>query len=390
MIKFLDSVNVVTGLMICIFAIPILVGIIRPLTSGTIRRSFAWLLNSLILLASAFLSVYLTKIILYGNDNFVLTILYKVFPALENAVVSKQLWVYIMFLLTILLISDGILYLLTIPIRRYAIAPMSTKISVGVNAMGSVVKRAIGGLWQLPKSIGLVLVFSILLNFYTGFFNSSFITEDANKSAPYQLVQENAIAPLLSSSAVKNIQVILDDSFTQTESENNDGNGFNLQLVKYFNGVTLEEAVKSNTEIDDMASSIVGSETDDRQKAYLIYLWICKNLKYDNSKAAKIANNPSDVDSGAIVAFATRTGVCFDFSCLYVAMCRATGLNVRFIIGSGFTGTVWGDHAWNQVYDPKENRWIDVDTTFGSSGINYFDKPHFYLDHRDGAIQGEW
>ena len=383
-----SNVNIVTVLIICIFAIPILVGVIRPLTCGRICRSFASLLNSLILLASVILSVYLTKIILSGHDNFILTTLYQVFPALEDAVVSKQIWVYIIFITVLTFMIDGLLYLLTLPIRRYAIEPMSNTISCAVNSRSGFVKRVIGGLWQLPRSIWLVLVFSILLTFYTGFFNSSFITEDANDSAPYQLVQGNVIQPLLNSGTVKDIQVIINDSFEAVEGEN-EGVGRSL-LTKYFNGVTLNEAVRSNSEIDDLAKEIVDSETDDEQKAYLIYLWICENIEYDNSKAAKIAKDSSEVSSGAVVAYTTRKGVCFDFSCLYVAMCRAVGLNVRFVIGLGFTGTTWGDHAWNQVYYPKEDRWIDVDTTFGSSGINYFDRPHFYLDHKDGVIQGEW
>ncbi len=384
-----SSINFVTALIIVIFAIPILIGIIKPLTCGRVRRSFASLLYSLILLASVILSVYLTRVILSGGENIVLTFLYKIFPTLESAVATKQLWVYMTFIIVLTLIADGLLYLLTLPLYRYAIVPMSNRISCAVNSRSGFVRRLIGGLWQVPRSIWLVLVFSILLTFYTGFFNSSFITEDAQDSAPYQLVQGNLIKPLLNSGTVKDIQVILNDSFEKNEDDNANGLG-GFPLIRYFNGVTLAEAVISNAQIDDLANEIVGTEIDDRQKAYLIYLWICGNIEYDNSKAAMIAKDPSDVESGAIVAYTTRKGVCFDFACLYVAMCRAVDVKVRFIIGIGYTGSAWGDHAWNQAYYPKEDRWIDVDTTFGSSGVNYFDRPYFYLDHEEGVIQGEW
>lgn len=387
--SILSNINIITVLIICIFAIPILVGIIWPLTSGRVHRSFASLLNNLILLVSVILSVYLTRTILAGNENFFLTSLYKVFPGLENAVANKEIWVYIIFIVVLLLIINGILYLLTLPVYRYALVPISNRISYVINSMGSFLKRVISGLWQLPKSAWLVLVFSLLLSFYTGFFNSSFITEDANNSAPYQFVQERVIQPLLNSSVIKDVQVILNDSFKADENGSNDSTR-NFKLIRYINAISLDEAVNSNSEIDYTAKEIVAAETDDKQKAYLIYLWICKNIKYDNSKAAMIAHNPSEVSSGAIVAYTTRTGVCFDFSCLYVAMCRAVGLKVRFITGLGFTGTAWGDHAWNQAYYTKEDRWINVDTTFGSSGINYFDRQYFNLDHKDGIIQCEW
>jgi transglutaminase-like putative cysteine protease len=198
------------------------------------------------------------------------------------------------------------------------------------------------------------------------------------------------IQPLLNSSAVKDIKVILNDSFKLLDNEMSDAAG-NRQLVRYFNGVTLHEAAGSHADIDAEARNIVGRETNDRQKAYLIYLWICSNLTYDNDKAEKITRHTADdISSGAIVAYTTRTGVCFDFSCLYVAMCRSVGVKVRFLTGLGYTGDTWGDHAWNQVYVAADDAWVNVDTTFGSSGINYFDRPYFYLDHKDGVVHGEW
>jgi hypothetical protein len=71
-------------------------------------------------------------------------------------------------------------------------------------------------------------------------------------------------------------------------------------------------------------------------------------------------------------------------------MCRAVNVKVRFITGLGYSGTYWGDHAWNQVYNSAKSTWINTDTTFGSSGGNYFDNPDFNVDHKDSAVQGEW
>jgi transglutaminase-like putative cysteine protease len=73
-----------------------------------------------------------------------------------------------------------------------------------------------------------------------------------------------------------------------------------------------------------------------------------------------------------------------------VAMCRAVDVKVRFVTGLGYTGAEWGDHAWNQAYDADAGEWLSVDTTFGTSGVNYFDSAHFNLDHKDSIVQGEW
>ncbi len=379
------DINIITAVIAVIFVIPILIGIVRPLTNERIHRSFASLLNNLILLASILLSIYLTRIILSDADNIVLTTVYKIFPALESAA-NAQIWVSVILTVVLALLIDGLLYLITLPVRLYAVPPLSKGISSAVKSMGGFFRRVIGGLWQLPRSVWLVLLFSILLNFYTGLFNSPVITQYANTSAPYQFVQESVIQPLQGSSVVKNVQVIFNDSFKFAENQITGES--DTQLIKYFNGVKLEDAIQSNADIDAQAQAIVGTETDEKQKAYLLYLWICQNVTYDNGKAEKLGNGTAGVSSGAVIAYTTRSGVCFDYACLYIAMCRAVDVKVRFLTGLGYTGSDWGDHAWNQV--DTQNGWINVDTTFGSSGINYFDRPHFYLDHKDAVVQGEW
>jgi len=188
---------------------------------------------------------------------------------------------------------------------------------------------------------------------------------------------------------IKDIQGLLDDSFNAAKNEIADTNGKN-RLSAYLNGMAVEEAVKSDSEIDSTAQKIAGAETDDREKAWLIYVWICRNIKYDYDKAVIIKYDPSKAISGAIETFNTRKGVCFDFSSLYVAMCRSVGLKVRLVTGYGYTGTAWVDHVWNQIYNTKNNYWINLDSTFGVSGINYFNNPYFGMDHRDGIVQGEW
>lgn len=387
--NLLSSVNLITIAFACLFFIPIIAGIIRPFSSGRVERSITSLTDNLAFLISIILSVYFTRLILSDDQNFFLRALYHIFPSLQSIISGKSIWVYIIFILIFLLIIDGILHLITLPIYRHAIVPMSRKISSGVNAMNSFSRRMIGGLWQLPKSIWIVLVFSLLLNLFTGFYGDPALARYADQSIPYRLIEENVVQPLLNTNVVKNIQVILNDSFTAAQNEPPGQTG-KIQLIKYFNGVTLDQAVKSDAEIDTTAQNVVGSEKDDKEKAYLLYKWISKNIKYDDVKAVTIAKNPSGVSSGAIVAFHARTGVCFDYATLYVAMCRAVGLKVRFITGLGYSGTEWGDHAWNQVYDSNEDIWVDVDTTFGSSGMNYFDRLNFNLDHAKAQMQEEW
>ncbi|MGL5634480.1 MAG: transglutaminase-like domain-containing protein [Sarcina sp.] len=161
-------------------------------------------------------------------------------------------------------------------------------------------------------------------------------------------------------------------------------------VIVYYNGVTLADAVKSDPAIDAKAKQITSRDTNDIEKARSIYNWVGENIKYDDAKAEEIVKNQGKgVASGAIEAFNTREGVCFDYASLYAAMAKDVGLKVRIISGEGYTGSSWGPHAWNEVYIPSENKWIPVDPTFASSG-DYFATSDFYATHKDGKIIGQW
>jgi hypothetical protein len=288
---------------------------------------------------------------------------------------------------------------------KYVIEPLTEGLYKILSPLSMPVKFILGSLVQIPRSVFIVLVAGLLLNFYTYYFSVPQISRWMNESKAYNFLYNEAINPILNSSIAKKIPVLLNDSFGRDGMENGISQGTtggsvvdriakniakrNIRVIEYFNGVTLDEAIKSSSEIDNMAKQLVKGENDDYKKANLLYKWVSKNLEYDQDKAQKVSTNPEGISSGSIVAFNTRKGICFDYSCLYISMCRAVGLKVRLITGLGFSGVSWGDHAWNQVYSASKGDWINVDTTFGTIA-NYFDKPNFNVDHKYAEVQGEW
>lgn len=178
----------------------------------------------------------------------------------------------------------------------------------------------------------------------------------------------------------RNIEV----SYTDFKDVISSGN-----VLIYYNGVTLEEGIKSSVEINNKARELVSSSSSDIDKAKNIYSWIGLNIKYDFEKAEKALSSEDTGKSGAIVAWETRNGICFDYACLYVAMAREVGLKVRLVTGDAYDGKQFGPHAWNEVYISEEDRWINVDPTFYLAG-NYFDNYDFYDDHIKDNIAGEW
>lgn len=253
-------------------------------------------------------------------------------------------------------------------------------------------------IWQVSKFICLVLLFSLILNFYDNSTNSIFSNKYFEISNAYELIDEKIVEPISRTNVKENVYNFINNSLNKINKlfipEVKDNNEQCVYLkkpvVKYFNGITIDEAIISNPQINNTAKQIVGNEKNNRKKAYLIYKWISNNINYNKEKAEIITTNYSYVSSGSIVTFHDKSGICFDYSCLYISMCRAVGLKVRFVTGLAYNRKEWCKHSWNQVFYPEEERWINVDTTFGSSGYNYFDNTDFFKDHNSSVVQYEW
>lgn len=157
----------------------------------------------------------------------------------------------------------------------------------------------------------------------------------------------------------------------------------------FFNGVALEDAVRSNVNIDNFTQQIINvADADVISRISTICNWIDVNIRYSNSNVKNSVAN-SDNDVGAVYTFENRTGSCFDYAALFIAICKAADIRCRLVTGLAFTGAEWISHAWNSYYFPEEKRWINIDPLFGMNeyfiGRNKFKENHIYP-----VIQGEW
>jgi hypothetical protein len=396
------DINFITLMIVVGFAVPIITGALESFTRSRIKDSVRTLLNNLELLVGLVLAIYLTRRIFFDNEGGIFGQIYSWIPAsLQSLLLGQDILIYILTVPLLLFVIRIILKLITVPIYKVLLEPLANRVYTLHNSRGKVLQRVMGGLYQLPRAIILVFFLGLLLNFFAYYFPSPLLSGWMNESTAYQVVYKNAVSPALNSNIAKKIPVLVNDSFgkvmeraqpiedTGPAISNHPVKKDNPYVITYFNGVTLDEAIKSNAQIDATARQIVGSEQNSKKKAHLLYKWVSQNIEYDYNKAAIISKDSSGIASGSIIAFNTRTGICFDYSSLYISMCRAVGLKVRLISGLGYSGLAWGDHAWNQVYSIEESRWINVDTTFGTNG-NYFDKRDFNVDHRYAQVQGEW
>lgn len=125
-----------------------------------------------------------------------------------------------------------------------------------------------------------------------------------------------------------------------------------------------------------------------------IYDYVINSLTYDFSRvsqgkeragALNVLENPS-------------SAVCLEFTDLFVALARASGIPAREVDGYAFTKnpkerplSLVKDvlHAWPEYYDKDKGIWLMIDPTWGNTtnGIDYFDT--FDFDHFAFVIKGK-
>lgn len=403
----MPHINPVTIVLILIFFIPVISGAVRPFTRERIFYSFEQLFDYIELIAGLVISIYFIREVYFEHDAYIFKKIYELIPDnIKSNLAGRDVMVYLLNVPIVLLLFILIMRPFKVALFRFVIEPLSERLYGVLCNISPRIRFVLGGIVQLPRSLFIVLVAGLLLNVYSYYFTVPQLSKWVSDSGTYNFIYNKALLPILNSNIAKRIPVLLNDSFktnSDTEGAANSGSqgeslaeritksltGTNVRVIEYFNGVTLDEAIKSDSEIDNMARNLTAGSKDDYTKAQKIYKWITKNLEYDTKKAERVSVNPQGVSSGSIVAFETRKGICFDYSCLFISMCRAVDLKVRLVTGLGYSGVTWGDHAWNQVYSKSKGKWVNVDTTFGTIS-NYFDKTNFEFDHKYAEVQGEW
>lgn len=247
----------------------------------------------------------------------------------------------------------------------------------------SLFKTIIFGIIKLPRAILNVLILVFAFNTLSTFLeDNSKINKAIQSSRIYNDLSKKIIVPFKYdlNEIILNIVSPIFNTFKEIQLKN---------MNYLYNGVTIDEATKSNENIQKFAKSSVENLYNSYEKAGKLYEKVIEMLDYDNEKSEDILNENFENLSGAIPAFESGKGICFDYASLYAAFAESVNLPTRIVIGKGFDGNQWINHAWNEVYIEDTNEWIPVDTTFGETG-NYFDIDNFVQDHKKERIIWEF
>jgi len=135
-------------------------------------------------------------------------------------------------------------------------------------------------------------------------------------------------------------------------------------------------------DIASAAKEITAKKTTEEEKARALYQWVGTRVAYDWEKVRLYEEKRIWKEQTPEDTFRTREGVCIDYSRLYAVMARSVGLDVKVVTGLGYDGRGgYGPHAWNEVYLSAEDKWVPLDSTWVSSGGNWFNPTNFYDTH---------
>lgn len=128
---------------------------------------------------------------------------------------------------------------------------------------------------------------------------------------------------------------------------------------------------KNNDEVFNKAKILTNNKMSDIDKINSIYNWVVKNIKYDKKLASTVT---SSYIPNLINLINKKSGICFDYATLTVAMLRSVGIPAKLVFG--YAGNTY--HAWIEVYSKldgkinnnfiiKSNSWNRLDPTFDSN-----------------------
>jgi hypothetical protein len=226
----------------------------------------------------------------------------------------------------------------------------------------------VGGLIGALTGVGRAIMMIALLFTYTALFPHTAFTSYIENSQLYQKGAQEIIQPFTGEFLANQLPV-----FTRAvETE------FKQILQRKYE--VLDAQIPPS--IAEAAKKVTENASTDEEKARALYSWVGTRITYDWDKVNQYEQKRIWHEQTPEDTFATKKGVCIDYSRLYAVMARAVGLDVKVVTGRGYDGQgSFGSHAWNEVYLTEQQKFVPLDSTWVSSGGDWFNPPHFYETH---------
>ncbi|WP_281889398.1 transglutaminase domain-containing protein [Paenibacillus sp. YYML68] len=378
------AMNAITILIILVFAASILQGLLRGASSSA-KRLALMVVEGAVTLISLFaawqLTGWLSPLVQEALGSLDLSI---PSDATEDPGRWKQLYLTavtsfrdfsllrysVLFMLTYTIVKQLVYQVLSPLLDGWAYdrLPDRTGARSGRGLFSSLLSSLAGGVIGVATGLGRALLVIAVLFIVTALLPQSQVAAYIQQSSLYQKGAEKVIQPVTGDFLEKKLPVFtraVEQEFT------------NILQRKY---EVLDARI--SPDIAEAAKQVTAKGNNDEEKARLLYAWVGTRVQYDWDKVKLYEEKRIWKEQTPEDTFKSRLGVCIDYSRLYAVMARAIGLDVKVVTGLGYDGKGgYGPHAWNEVYLTEQQRWAPLDSTWVSSGGDWFDPPNFNETH---------
>nr|WP_310189419.1 transglutaminase domain-containing protein [Bacillus sp. 3255] len=370
----MNSINLISIVIVLTFAGSVVQGFFRG-GSGSAKHLLSMLVEAVVVIASVLIAWKMVGLVSPVIQTWLKEQNLQV-PSVEISSLQQAYYTAMTSVRDFPLLRFGVLFLIGYMMVKLALNLLVDPLMGGWLARrdpyrergNSVLSSLSGGVIGSVAGIARALILIAVLFIYVTLFPHSLVTPYIESSQMYQKGAKEVISPFTGDFIADKVPVFtraVEQEFT------------NILQRKY---EVLDAKVPGN--IVDAAKEVTASGKTDEEKAKLLYQWVGSRVKYDWDKVKLYEEQRIWKEQTPEDTFNTREGVCIDYSRLYAQMARAVGLDVKVVTGLGYDGQgSYGPHAWNEVYLKESNQWVPLDSTWVSSGGNWFNPPNFDQTH---------
>ncbi len=129
--------------------------------------------------------------------------------------------------------------------------------------------------------------------------------------------------------------------------------------------------------IGGLADNITEGAMSDFGKVARIAIWVNENMEYDERYGDTILDARKVLD--------IRRGVCAEYTTLFVALARASGIPAKYVSSYAYGDNGWEPHAYSEVYIGE---WVPVDALWLEVG--YLDATHIkFTEQMDNKVAND-
>lgn len=376
-INQLLALNLVSIILLGIIVLSLVQGFNRGATSSA-KHLFYFLLEGLLTVIALLLAWKLANVLSPILQSWLIGLNVNI-PAEELGVLKQLYYTIVTGIRDFSLLRFGILFIISFVLLKHV--SYITVVSIyqmriqsqkekpkGLSIQSSYWSGALGALIGTILGVGRATLLIAILFIYIALVPQAPFTEYIQASEPYQKGAGHIIEPITGDFFDKQFPV-----FTRAVEDE-----FNKILQRKYE--VIDYNIPEN--IADAAVEITQNLVTDEEKARALYQWVGTRVQYDWEKVRLYEEENRWMEQTPEDTFATKLGVCIDYSRLYAVMARAVDLEVKVITGLGYDGQGgYGPHAWNEIYLSEQDEWVPLDTTWVSSGGDWFNPPNFNETH---------